>query len=86
MVLKPEDKNQIQSAYSKAGPFLNIGYFFIGGIGLFGYIGYKLDKYLEFKVLFLLLGLFLGLSLGFYNLFKVISNLENKSKDDPKDP
>lgn len=79
------DNKEINSAFSKAGPYLNIGYFFIGGIALFGFIGYQLDHYFHSKVIFLLTGLFLALGLGFYNLYKVISQIDNASKDVEKD-
>ena len=77
---KKSTQRQVHSAFSKAGPYLNIGYFFIGGMILFGYIGYKMDQWLQTKVIFLLLGLFLALALGFYNMYKVISQMDDKSK------
>jgi len=77
---KASTQKEINSAFSKAGPYLNIGYFFIGGMVLFGYIGYKMDQWLQTKVIFLLSGIFLALALGFYNMFKVLSKLEDKSK------
>ena len=72
-------QKKINTAFEKAGPYLNIGYFFIGGMILFGYIGYKLDQWIGSKVIFLLLGLFMALALGFYNMFKVLSQINNKS-------
>jgi F0F1-type ATP synthase assembly protein I len=60
---------------------LNIAYFFIGSIAVLGFAGYKLDQYLGFEFLFLLTGLFCGLVLGFYHMYKVIKELEKKSSD-----
>jgi len=77
---KKSTQKEINSAFVKAGPYLNIGYFFIGAIILFGYIGYKLDQWLQTGFVFLLSGLLLSLVLGFYNLFKVLSQLNDKSK------
>ena len=71
---------EINSAFTKAGPYLNIGYFLLGAIILFGYIGYKIDKWLQTDFVFLLSGLLLALALGFYNMFKVLSQLNDKSK------
>ena len=71
-------QREINSAFSKAGPYLNIGYFFIGAIALFGYLGYKLDQAYETNSIFMLVGLFIALGLSFYNMFKVISQIENK--------
>jgi len=73
-------QRKINSAFNNAGPYLNIGYFFMGGFALFGYIGYKIDKAFQFKSLFLLLGMFLALILGFYNMFKVLAQLKSKTK------
>lgn len=52
----------------------------MGGMILFGYIGYRLDQWIGSKVIFLLLGLFMALALGFYNMYKVLSQINNKSK------
>jgi len=77
---KKTTQKKINSAFVKAGPYLNIGYFFIGGMILFGYVGYKMDQWLQTKFIFLLIGLFTALALGFYNMYKVLSQLNDKSK------
>jgi F0F1-type ATP synthase assembly protein I len=74
---KKNNQKEINSAYSKAGPFLSITYFFMSAMVIFGFIGYKIDQAFGYDFLFLLIGLFLGFSLGFYKLYIVISNLEN---------
>lgn len=79
-----KSQKENNSVFSKAGPYLNIGYFFIGSISLFGFLGYKADQYFNSKVLFLLLGLFSGLALGFYNMFKLLAQLEKKPDNDKK--
>ncbi len=71
-----EDQQEINSAFSKAGPYLNIIYFFMSAMIIFGFIGYKLDQFYKFDFLFLLIGLFSGFSLGFYKLYILISNIE----------
>ncbi len=75
-----QQTNEINSAFSKAGPYLNIGYFFIGAFILFGYVGFKIDEIYQFKSIFLLIGLFLAFGLGFYNMFKVLADINNKDK------
>jgi F0F1-type ATP synthase assembly protein I len=77
---KKSSQKEINSAFVKAGPYLNIGYFFIGAILLFGYFGYKADQWAQTDYIFLLSGLFMALGLGFYNMFKVLSQLNDKSK------
>lgn len=72
---------KINSAFVNAGPYLSIGYFFIGAFALFGFIGYKVDQAYGLKPLFVLIGLFLALALSFYNMYKVISNIEKKKND-----
>jgi F0F1-type ATP synthase assembly protein I len=77
---KESKQKEINSAFAKAGPYLNIGYFLMAAMILFGYIGYKIDQWARTGFLFLLCGLFLALGLSFYNMYKVLSQLNNKSK------
>ena len=65
-------------AFKKAGPFLNIGYTLMGGIALFGFLGYWLDKKFQTEPYLLLIGVFLGLILGYYNMIKIIQSLDKK--------
>lgn len=74
---KPERKEMVNS-FQKAAPYLSIGYTLIGAILLFGFIGYKLDEWLEKSPLFLIIGLFFGFFLGLYRMIKVINELERK--------
>jgi F0F1-type ATP synthase assembly protein I len=71
-----DDQKEVRSAFSTAGPYLSISYFFMSAMIIFGYIGYKLDQAYGFDFLFLLIGLFIGFALGFYKLYIVISNME----------
>jgi F0F1-type ATP synthase assembly protein I len=71
-------KNDDQSAFRKAGPYLNIGYTLFGSVLFFAYIGYLIDSWFEKKPLFLIIGLFLGLFGGFYNMIKVLQQLDRK--------
>jgi len=78
MTPKPSSKNELAHAFRKAGPYLNIGYTLLGGILLFGYLGHLVDGWLNKNPIFLLLGLFLGLAAGFYNMFKVLRQLDRE--------
>ncbi|MBD3226224.1 MAG: hypothetical protein GF313_15965 [Caldithrix sp.] len=71
-----QHRQEIQSAYQKAGPYLTIAYVFIGGILFFGFVGYYIDQKSHLEPLFLILGVFLGLGLGFYHMIKTIQNME----------
>jgi F0F1-type ATP synthase assembly protein I len=71
-------KSEEGNAFRKAGPYLNIGYTLFGSILLFAYLGYWVDKWSGQKPLFLIIGLFLGLFGGFYNMIKVLQQLDRK--------
>jgi len=75
---KRSQKSEINSAFRKAGPYLNIGYTLLGGIIVFGYLGNWLDKKTDSAPLFLITGLFIGLALGFYNMVKVLNQITRK--------
>ena len=47
--------------------------------------GYKLDNYYDKSPLFVTLGAFIGMSLGFYHLLKELKGLSKKEKDDEKE-
>ncbi|MEJ2054379.1 MAG: AtpZ/AtpI family protein [Calditrichaceae bacterium] len=67
-----------RNAFRKAEPYLNIGYTLIGSILFFGYVGYLVDKWTDLKPIFLIIGLFIGLFGGFYNMIKVIQKADRK--------
>jgi len=61
-----------QENVRRAGPVAGASYGLIGGILLFGGIGYALDKWRGTSPWFLLGGLLLGLIVGFYDLVMVV--------------
>jgi len=78
---KPEDSTESfleQSAKSlsenvkKAAPFASASYTLIGAIILLGGVGYALDQWLDSSPWFLLVGLLLGITVGFYELAKLV--------------
>ena len=60
----------------QAAPYINSTYVLIGAIGLFGWLGWLLDKQLDSQPLFFIIGLFAGLITGFYNFYKVLKNID----------
>ena len=48
---------------------------------LFVYIGHRLDLYYEKSPLFLALGTFIGMSIGFYHLYKELLDMGKREKE-----
>lgn len=62
----------LQENVRRSGPAAAASYTLIGGIVLFGGIGYGVDRWRGTSPRFLLGGLFLGIVVGFYDLAKTI--------------
>ncbi len=75
---KKSGKSDLNNAFHKATPYLNIGYVLIGSVVFFAIVGNWFDKKFDYQPLFLIIGLFVGLILGFYHMIKVIQELERK--------
>ncbi len=75
---KPNGLNDAVSAYRKAAPYINATYVFISSILLFAFIGWWIDKKMQSAPLFIIIGLFVGLGLGFYSFIKTVQKLEKK--------
>jgi len=73
----PTGWNDLASAYRKAAPYINISYILISSIILFGFAGWWIDGKLLTKPVFFIVGLFVGLGVGFYSFFKTLKKLEN---------
>ncbi|MBN2424666.1 MAG: AtpZ/AtpI family protein [Calditrichaceae bacterium] len=76
--LKNKQNSEIRDSFNKAAPYLNIGYTLIGSIILFGFLGHLADEKTGMAPVFSLAGLFFGLGLGFYNMYRVIKNMEQR--------
>jgi len=77
-VKKKRKQYALGSSFQQAAPYLSIAYSFMGGIFLFGYVGYRLDGYYGTKALFLISGVFLGFGLGIYRMVLVLRDLGKK--------
>jgi F0F1-type ATP synthase assembly protein I len=62
----------LQDNARRSGPAAAASYTLIGGIVLFGGIGYALDRWRGTSPAFLLGGLLIGLVVGFYDLAKTV--------------
>ena len=65
--------NEFQRILRTSAPAASASYSLIGSLIIFSLAGYFLDSYLLSFPLFLVLGLLLGIIVGFYGLYKFIS-------------
>jgi len=76
--VKSDGSSQLKdaaSSFQKAAPYINIAYMLIASILLVGALGWWLDAHFMTKPIFTVIGIFCGLFLGFYNLFKVVQKM-----------
>jgi len=62
----------LQENFRRAGPAAVAGYTLIGAIVLLGGLGYVVDEWIQTSPWFLLIGLLVGLAVGFYELAKTV--------------
>ncbi len=60
----------------KAGPYLSIGYVFLGSVIFFSWIGYELDIYFRTNGLALLAAVLLALGLSFYRMILIFKQMD----------
>ncbi len=63
--------NWLTEMMRQAGPYMSAAYTLTGGLLGLGLLGFLLDRYLGTSPAFVLVGLGLGLVVGFYELAKV---------------
>jgi hypothetical protein len=61
-------------------PFLTWGWQFAVMLGFFAWGGHWLDQKFETRILFVLIGIFLGLFGGFYHLYRIVSQLPKQNR------
>ena len=76
--MKKKHEQSMHDAFKNAAPYINISYTLMGSIALFGYFGHWLGVKLQIQPYLLLIGIFIGLVLGFYNMIKVIQGIDKK--------
>lgn len=62
----------LQKIIKQAGPAMGASYTLIGAILILGALGYFIDKWQDTSPIFLLIGLLLGIIVGFYEIAKAI--------------
>ena len=75
-----DDLKGLAGAIRAAGPYVNASYTLIAAIAMFGLAGWWLDSRYNTEPLFLIIGLFFGLGIGFYSFIKVMINTEKSEK------
>lgn len=67
----------VSRAYRELGPYLNLAWFFLAGMLLFGGVGWWADDRYGFDPWGKFSGVLLGIIVGFYNFFKVVFSAKN---------
>lgn len=62
----------LQKIIKQSGPAMGASYTLIAGVIIFGAVGYFIDKWQSSSPLFLLIGLLVGIVVGFYEIAKII--------------
>jgi F0F1-type ATP synthase assembly protein I len=62
----------LQKIIRQSGPAMGASYTLIGSILILGALGYFIDKWKDTSPIFLLIGLLLGIIIGFYEIAKTI--------------
>ena len=68
----------LQKIIKQSGPAMAASYTLIGSILILGTLGYFIDKWQDTSPIFLLIGLLLGIIVGFYEIAKIIWVKQNK--------
>lgn len=66
--------------------YASVGLQMAATVTVFVYAGYRLDLYYSRSPLFLATGAFVGMFLGFYNLYREITRLDEQNSDHHDDP
>jgi len=68
----------LQKIIKQSGPAMGASYTLIGAILILGTLGYFIDKWRDSSPLFLILGLAIGIIIGFYEIAKIIWSKPDK--------
>lgn len=65
-------------AYRKAAPYISSVYALIASIALFAWLGWLADhKWPAMQPMYFIIGMFVGLLIGFYNIYKILKNIDS---------
>jgi len=62
----------LQKIIKRSGPAMGASYTLIGAVLILGAIGYFLDKWQDSSPIFLMIGLLIGIIVGFYEIAKIM--------------
>ena len=62
----------LQKIIKQSGPAMGASYSLVAAVIIFGAIGYFIDKWQDTSPIFLLIGLMIGIIVGFYEIAKII--------------
>jgi len=68
----------LQKMMKQSGPAMGASYTLIGSVIILGAIGYFIDKWQDTSPIFLMVGLLIGIIVGFYEIAKTIWAKPNK--------
>lgn len=84
MPQKPEYDSGFAKSFREVGPYLGLGLQLAITIVAMVFLGSWLDKKFQTGYLFTLIGGFIGISAGIYNLIKTVDDIEKKNKNAQK--
>lgn len=73
-------QSSLARTYRQVGPYLSLGIEFVASILLCLFAGRWLDSKLGTAPMLILIGVFVGASVGFYNFFRVTLRLQEVEK------
>jgi F0F1-type ATP synthase assembly protein I len=69
--------------FGRGYQYVALGFTFAGAILFFGWLGWLLDKWLNLRPLFTIVGTFLGGGAGFYRIYRQVMADTAKDKGEP---
>lgn len=70
MTEREREEGASASTWSAMGQYAGLGFQFVFAVGLFFWIGWKVDAWLGMTPLFTVLGAFVGAAAAFYSLYR----------------
>ena len=70
--------SSFQKIIKQSGPAASASYSLVTSILLFTYLGWHIDKLRGTYPIAIIIGIFVGIGIGFYHLFKTINSIKNE--------